>query len=421
MTTPNSEQTNPFASLGEAVGSTLSPDSTLKHEHQTTHTGTNPQSSRFARKSPMLRQRSLSANRRADSESLYNHPAWHTEPNPHANGGLHNAVRSVGSRIRRRLWVGTLGTHTDSFKDNLKRSIDKRMFEKVESVPVWIPDAEFEKCYDEFCHQAPPISFHSLSETNRAFQVLWPALHYAIPDAPKTKSFYESASWTQYQSVNQRFADVIIANYREGDISAYASLPSVVIFTCFPVWVNDYHLMLLPAMIRKKHPNAAIGFFLHVAFPSSEIFRCLSVREHLLNGLLASDLVAFQTPNFARHFRSSFSSRVHRCIANILFRQTVSRILALEALPKGIQTEERFVDVAAIPMGIDVAALSEKRWAALSQKLAMLLNAVRRNPEVAHWVQVLRQRYAGMKLIVGRDKLDEVQVGAAPACPTYGF
>ena len=52
-------------------------------------------------------------------------------------------------------------------------------------------------------------------------QVLWPALHSAIPDAPKTKSFYESASWTQYQSVNQRFADVIIANYREGDISTY--------------------------------------------------------------------------------------------------------------------------------------------------------------------------------------------------------
>ena len=54
-------------------------------------------------------------------------------------------------------------------------------------------------------------------------QVLWPALHSAIPDAPKTKSFYESASWTQYQSVNQRFADVIIANYREGDISTYTS------------------------------------------------------------------------------------------------------------------------------------------------------------------------------------------------------
>jgi len=158
--TPNIEQANPFASIGATIGSpvALSPDSALRHEHQTTHTGTNRQSSRFARKSPLLRQRSLSANRRADTESFSTQPAWHTEPNPHANGGLHNAVRSVGSRIKRKLWVGTLGTHTDSYKDNLKRSIDKRMFEKVESVPVWIPDAEFEKCYDEFCHQARQIT-----------------------------------------------------------------------------------------------------------------------------------------------------------------------------------------------------------------------------------------------------------------------
>lgn len=115
-------------------------------------------------------------------------------------------------------------------------------------------------------------------------------------------------------------------------------------------------------MIRKKHPNAPIGFFLHVAFPSSEIFRCLSVREPLLYGLLASDFIGFQTPNFARHFRSDFILRcTSASLIQVSFRQTVSRILALEALPKGIQTEERFVDVAAIPMGIDVAVLSEKR------------------------------------------------------------
>lgn len=122
------------------------------------------------------------------------------------------------------------------------------------------------------------------------------------------------------------------------------------------VWVNDYHLMLVPALLRARLPNAAIGFFLHVAFPSSEIFRCLSVRSELLQGILGADLVGFQTANFARHFR-----------------QTVSRILSLEALPKGIQTLSgmgvlgesmgtgRFVDVAVTPMGIDVSALNVKR------------------------------------------------------------
>ena len=164
--TPNSEQSNPFVSIGGLVGSptSLSPDSGLKHEHQTTHTRTNPQSSRFRRSSSLIRQRSTSANRRGDSDTLATQPAWHTEPNTHANGGLYNAVLSVGSRIRRKLWVGTLGTHTDSFKDNLKRGIDKRMLEKVQSIPVWIPDAEFEKCYDEFCHQARQMTSSSFGD-----------------------------------------------------------------------------------------------------------------------------------------------------------------------------------------------------------------------------------------------------------------
>jgi trehalose 6-phosphate synthase/phosphatase len=115
---------------------------------------------------------------------------------------------------------------------------------------------------------------------------------------------------------------------------------------------------------------------MHVAFPSSEIFRCLSVRQDLLRGLLGADLVGFQTANFARHFR-----------------QTVSRIMAYEALPRGIEVPEgdegaggagegkvlgkvgagkvkdgkeargRFVDVGVFPMGIDVKALKEKRFA----------------------------------------------------------
>ncbi|KAA1466828.1 alpha-trehalose-phosphate synthase [Dentipellis sp. KUC8613] len=268
---------------------------------------------------------------------------WHIEANPHCNGGLHNAVKSVEGRLRRKLWVGTLGINTDELKEPLKRSIDRRMADECDSLPIWIPDGEFAKYYDMFCHQ-----------------VLWPCLHYVVPDAPKTKYFYESSSFKEYVSVNQRFADAIVEKYQEGDI----------------IWVNDYHLMLLPQMLRQKLPHAIIGFFMHVAFPSSEIFRCLSVREALLHGVLSADLIGFQTANFARHFR-----------------QTVARILVLETLPKGIQVDGHFVDVAVFPMGIDVKTLTEKK----------------REPEVAHWVQVLKERYQGVKLVVGRDKLDEVQ------------
>jgi len=167
--------------------------------------------------------------------------------------------------------------------------------------------------------------------------------------------------------------------------------------------------MLLPAMLRASGTLPAgvgIGFFLHAAFPSSEIFRCLSMRESLLTGLLGADLLGFQTVSYARHFR-----------------QTVSRILSLEAVPRGIQLGEdfdyssldkvsgafrvkkkddatkfveskgRFVDVGAFPMGIDVD----------------MLNAKREQPEVTEWISLLRQRYAGMKILVGRDKLDSIQ------------
>ncbi|KAJ3812762.1 glycosyltransferase family 20 protein [Lentinula aff. lateritia] len=225
------------------------------------------------------------------------------------------------------------------------------------TVPVWLEDSVFEGCYDEFCHQ-----------------VLWPALHYAVPDAPKTRLFYESASYKQYVNANWAFAQRIGEVWKEGDV----------------VWVNDYHLMLVPLMLRSSGliPNTApIGFFLHVAFPSSEIFRCLSVREHLLKGILGADLVGFQTANYARHFR-----------------QTCGRVLGVETLPSGILPNPtagrldalgkgRLVDVGVFPMGIDVARLNE--W--------------RMEPEVADWIAMLKEKYQGMKLVVGRDKLDEIQ------------
>ncbi|KAG6871722.1 hypothetical protein C0995_000805 [Termitomyces sp. Mi166 len=307
--------------------------------------------------------------RRRPSRSLSRHhpQPWHIEPSSHCNGGLKNAVDSLGTKLRQKLWVGTLGTSTDSILPSARRDIQRSLSSHPQhpSLPVWVPDAEFASCYAEFCHQ-----------------VLWPCLHYAIPDAPKTKMFYESASFKQYVAVNQRFADAIVAAHQHGDI----------------IWINDYHLMLLPGLLRasgKIPPTTPIGFFMHVAFPSSEIFRCLSVRQDLLRGVLGADLVGFQTANYARHFR-----------------QTVHRILAYEALPKGIMVADgdgaageekvgkdgqrargRFVDVGVFPMGIDVGQLKLKKA----------------EPEVQEWIQLLTQRYAGMKIVVGRDKLDEIQ------------
>jgi trehalose 6-phosphate synthase/phosphatase len=181
--TPALENVNPFSKPAGLM--------TPTRKHQTTH------SDQRAR----VQRSSRSSSRRPPSpRSVLDE--WHVEHNAHCNGGLNNAIVSMGAKLKKKLWVGTIGTHTDSFSEPLRRAIDKRMTVENACLPVWIPDAEFESCYDEFCHQ-----------------VLWPCLHYAIPDAPKTKMFYESASFKQYVAVNQRFADAISANYQDGDIS----------------------------------------------------------------------------------------------------------------------------------------------------------------------------------------------------------
>lgn len=93
------------------------------------------------------------------SRSSSRHPGgmdrvkWHITTNPHANGGLRNAVNSVGNRLKEKLWIGVLGTPTDKFDKELRDDINQKMRREVSSVPVWIPDTEFSKCYDEFCHQ----------------------------------------------------------------------------------------------------------------------------------------------------------------------------------------------------------------------------------------------------------------------------
>jgi trehalose 6-phosphate synthase/phosphatase len=121
-----------------------------------TGSGTNteypPQLPRLKRKNS-----SRSQTRRQDTDTgaagnVFFQP-WHLEPNQRCNGGLKNAVASVNERLKKKLWIGTLGTNTDMLGEGLRKDIDKKMMEKCDSQPVWIPDAEFESCYDEFCHQ----------------------------------------------------------------------------------------------------------------------------------------------------------------------------------------------------------------------------------------------------------------------------
>lgn len=105
---------------------------------------------------------------------------------------------------------------------------------------------------------------------------------------------FSEEAWQAYITANRLFAKAVARDVREGDL----------------VWIHDYHLMLVPAMLRDEigqDMNVKIGFFLHTPFPSSEIYRILPVRNEILSGVLHCDLIGFHTSNYARHFLSSCS------------------------------------------------------------------------------------------------------------------
>lgn len=151
---PANEKTNPFATLaGLTLGTGLVPPNGGESK-----TPNSPPISfkRYltADSSPRIqRKSSRSSSRRPDSESKSPLTQnWHIESNPNCNGGLKNAVDSVSQKLKKKLWVGTLGTSTDRLGEELRSDIDTQMLNRG-SLPIWIPDAEFESCYDEFCHQ----------------------------------------------------------------------------------------------------------------------------------------------------------------------------------------------------------------------------------------------------------------------------
>ncbi|KAF7514100.1 hypothetical protein GJ744_004425 [Endocarpon pusillum] len=283
----------------------------------------------------------------------FSHAGWTVERADLGNGGLSNAVKAVSDEgfLKEKLWVGTLGMPTDALEDHVKSGIAEKLEVDFETLNVFVDDKDFDGHYSHYCKT-----------------MLWPVFHYQIPDGPKSKA-YEEHSWKYYVKVNQAFADSIAKNYKRGDT----------------VWIHDYHLLLVPSMLRKLRPEAKIGFFLHISFPSSEVFRCLATRKQLLEGVLGANLIGFQTDEYCHHFL-----------------QTCSRLLGLEASKHGVQLENRFVNVDTFPIGIDPQALEKSR----------------EDPEVADWISIITEKYQDKKIIVARDKLDHIR-GVRPKLLAY--
>ncbi|KAI9038538.1 trehalose-6-phosphate synthase [Aspergillus affinis] len=278
---------------------------------------------------------------RASLRALLSDVDWTVKAAEQGNGGLRNAVNAAEKAgiLSDKMWVGTLGMPTDSLKDETRSNISETLEDEYESITVFVGDHEFEGHYSHFCHS-----------------VLWPAFHYQMQESPRHTE-YDDYSWKQYVKVNEAFAKTIAVYWRPGDT----------------IWVQDYHLLLLPSMLREMLPNAEIGFFMHAAFPSSEIFRCLSARNALLNGLLGADLVAFQTDEYCYHFL-----------------QACSRLLSLEVSINGVQLPGRFVHLKKLPIGIDTNSLDDLRQTA----------------GVKDWIASIFSRYKDKHLIIARDRLD---------------
>lgn len=211
-------------------------------------------------------------------------------------GGVATGINSL-SEPKERVWFGWPGILSDRLKSQDKTEITKNLTKRG--------------CRPVFLNQKDHSGFYSGFSNN----TIWPLFHYF-----SEFTVYEQSNWECYKKVNKLFCDQIVDHIEDDDI----------------VWVHDYQLMLLPQMIREKKPNAKIGFFLHIPFPSFELIRQLPWREEILEGILGSDLIGFHEYDYVRHFLSS-----------------VYRICRHEHQLNKLVIDGRYVRVDAFPMGIN--------------------------------------------------------------------
>lgn len=219
------------------------------------------------------------------------------------SGGLVSAILSLSENFKKQankelnskiVWTG--------IADDLPENFSSENFENenFDLVPVTIPSKLNDLYYGGFCND-----------------LIWPLFHYFA-----TYSVFNDQYFAAYEEANSKFCDELVKIIKPGDF----------------IWVHDYHLMLLPAMIRKRIPSVTIGFFLHIPFPSFEIFRLIPRhwRESIINGMLGADLIGFHTNDYTQHFLKS-----------------VKRTVGYEIQQNIIYTKDRLIKADAFPIGID--------------------------------------------------------------------
>jgi trehalose 6-phosphate synthase/phosphatase len=251
--------------------------------------------------------------------------------------GLASFLSSIGTDPNvpaEYVWVGWPGA---TIEPEAQQRIRDHALKHYRSVPVFLSEAEMDQFYLGFCNKT-----------------IWPLFH-SFP----TFTEYDEQMWQTYKAVNERFRDTLCDLLRPDDI----------------VWIHDYHLMLLPRLLRDRMPQVHIGFFLHIPFPSYEIFRLLpsTWRKEILDCVLGADLVGFHTYEYTQHFL-----------------QSVLRILGHGNNIGQILLPQRAVRADIFPMGIDY-----ERFATAAS-----------SPDVQAEVSRLRASLGDVRVILSADRLD---------------
>ncbi|MDW3208516.1 MAG: bifunctional alpha,alpha-trehalose-phosphate synthase (UDP-forming)/trehalose-phosphatase [Reichenbachiella sp.] len=222
-----------------------------------------------------------------------------------SEGGLATGLGSIykqGDNI----WLGWPGAVLNSKAEETQT---KKELKEQNMAPVFLTDEDIELYYEGFSNET-----------------LWPCFHYF-----NQFSEFNQEYWESYKAVNQKFADQILKNANANDT----------------IWIHDYQLLLLPALVRAERPDISIGFFLHIPFPSYESFRLLPWRRELLLGMLGADFLGFHTYDDTRHFLSSVSrlAGIGNEHGHINYN---NRQIMADALPMGIDYD-KYAEVAAAP------------------------------------------------------------------------
>ncbi len=256
------------------------------------------------------------------------------------SGGLVSAVLSLTERMKnsetgaataKTIWVGK-GEHAADQMNSLKEVRDA-----FELVPVKIPDSVNDKFYGGFCND-----------------LIWPLFHYFPSMTVFGSGYFES-----YEKANQLFFNELRKIIKPGDF----------------IWIHDYQLFLLPGMVRREFPEASVAFFLHIPFPSYEVFRIMpdGYQRALLKGMLGADLVGFHTHDYAQHFLKS-----------------VRRSLGYDISLNTVMAENTYSRADAFPISIDFRKFHESVFL----------------PETERNISRIRRQMRDRMLIFSVDRLD---------------